>query len=172
MASSTDVARFIFKPVTSLLSIIIKSAKEIREVVKRVKANEHQCLRLSERIIIIVGFLEGKQLGDELSEPLRKALVYFAIFLQKCLEFMNTFANADWLKLFWNNKDYSHRLTDLQTEFSQYETGLNFGIQLENTLVDKNQNERVGGNSSSIAVALPLTVINQIFFLEIRILLF
>jgi hypothetical protein len=73
--------------------------------VKLIKANKHQCLRLSERINITVAFLDGKQLGDELSKPMRVASECFARFLQKLLHFINTFTNAGLWKLLWKNKE-------------------------------------------------------------------
>ncbi len=98
-------------------------------------------MRLSERINIVVGFLKDKQLDDTLNEPTKVALISFAKFLQKCLEFMNIFINADALKLLWNNKDYFLQFTELHTELSQYATDLCLGIQLTSVLINKSQDE-------------------------------
>jgi hypothetical protein len=169
VANSADPSlSFIFKPIAVVFSTIVKVVKEIQEVIRRAKVNKHQCSRLSERIIIIVSFLQSKQINDTLSKPMKVALVAFAQFLQKCLEFVNTYTNASSWKCFWNNKDYSRQFAELHTELTQHTTDLCCGIQLADNLVNNDQNECATCNASPIALALPFTVINQIFFLEIK----
>jgi hypothetical protein len=137
--SSAAVLPFIFKSVTSLVSTIIKAATEIREIARRVKANKDQCRQLSERIDIIVGFLQDKQFNDTLSEPVKVALMSFVKFLQECFEFINIFTNAGFLERLWENRNYSRRFTDLNTTLTQYQIGFIFGILLEDRLINKNQ---------------------------------
>ncbi|CAF0994000.1 unnamed protein product [Didymodactylos carnosus] len=88
-------------------------------------------MRLSERIEIFVGFLQEKNFDMIWSEPMKRALIYFAIFLQECHKRMNTFTKAGSFKRLWNNKGYFHQLTDLHTEFTQRESvGCNSSLRV------------------------------------------
>ncbi len=125
-----------------VLSQIFKIAGEIQEITKRTKVNKRQCLRLNERIWMLVNFLQGHTFNDTISESMKLALRNFVIFLQKCVEFMNIFINASFFKRLWNNKNHHEQFVDLHTEITQYTVDLNLGVILTVMFVNKNQHQQ------------------------------
>jgi hypothetical protein len=124
-----------------LLTTIFKSANEIQEISKRIKANKYQCVRLSQRIQTLVDLLPGYTTTDTLNPSMKLALTNFANFLQICIDFMNQFTQANFVKRLFNNKSYQEKFMNLHTEFSQHATDLNLGVMLTGMLVHANQHQ-------------------------------
>ncbi|CAF4776402.1 unnamed protein product, partial [Rotaria sp. Silwood1] len=129
------------KSVPFLLETMFEIGKEIRDTARRTKANRHKCLRLSERIDILTGFLHEQKLDDTLNESMKTALQKFITFLQKSLEFIKIFTNASYFKRLLYSKDYILQFIEFHNELSQYVVDLNLGISLMSTLVNKKQDE-------------------------------
>ncbi|CAF2793172.1 unnamed protein product [Rotaria sp. Silwood2] len=139
--STTFMFSIALKGIPILLETIFKIGKEIRETVKRTKANRHQCLRLSERIDILTGFLRERKFDDALSESMKTALHNFITFLQKSLHFIEIFTNASFFKRLFHNKDYLLQFTEFHNELTQHVVDLTLGIGLMSILVNKKQDE-------------------------------
>lgn len=69
------------------------------------------------------------------------ALTNFAIFLQECVEFMNKFTHASFIKRLWYNRNYFDKFTALQTELTEFGSDFNMSTTLKNMLVNKNQDQ-------------------------------
>jgi hypothetical protein len=140
--SSESILNFTSQNVGFLLNNIFKSANEIQQIVKRTKANQDQCSKLNNRIQTLVGFLQGVTFSDTINESLKLALINFANFLQKCIEFMNKFTRSGFVKRVWNNKNHLDQFTNLQTEISQYTADLSLGLMLTGMTVNESQHRR------------------------------
>jgi hypothetical protein len=66
-----------------ILSGLNKMADKIRETVRKVKVNKYQCSRFSERVDMIVGFLQKEKLTNSSNMSLKTALKRFHKFLQR-----------------------------------------------------------------------------------------
>lgn len=123
-----DVWQLVPSIVHGILSTIKATGLKIRETAKKVKVNKYQCKRLSERIDVIIEYLQTDRLLKSTNVGLNRALELFAAFLQRCLEFISKFTKSNWFHRLIRNRSYHQEFQQLNQELSQHCQDLNLGL--------------------------------------------
>jgi hypothetical protein len=130
------------KSVGFLLNSIFKNAKEIQKIARRTNSNIDQCSELNQQIQRLISLLKGQKFNETIDQTVKLILTDLAIFLQKCIEFMNEFTNTGFVKRILNNKNHLDKFNNLHTEFSHPAVDINLSVVLTDMLVNNNQDQR------------------------------
>ena len=124
----TVLIQFAPNIIEGIFSVIKAIASKIHDAARKAKGNKYQCTRLSERIDVIVQYLQTDRLLKPANDGLKRALELFAAFLQRCLEFIKKFTKINWLIQFIRNHIYHQEFQRLNQELTQHCQDLNFGL--------------------------------------------
>jgi hypothetical protein len=129
--------------VGSLLAGIMEMAQEISIKVEDVKAHKMQCLRLSARINRVAKHLNSHKIKvvNSYDSALKETLVSFNAFLQECFQYVSSFVDMWWIKMFIHSKEYKEKFQDLNEQLQLFFGEFNMGINIKN-LIDKKQDEQ------------------------------
>ncbi|CAF1086068.1 unnamed protein product [Adineta ricciae] len=116
--------------VLKFLPSILRIAKTIYEITKRVTANKNQCKRLSERVKCIVDILQDDSIDKSDSPSMERALKNLKGTLKDSAKFIEKFADASIVSRFLHNSDHQETFEELTTRLSNNAIDLNLALNI------------------------------------------
>lgn len=99
---------------------IFAIAKYTRQMAIRVRTNQEECLRLSERVEMVIMVLDSDKLAHVNNMNLVTLLENFYYFLYRCCDFISTFVNANPFKSFRMGHRYAAQFRLFHEELNHY----------------------------------------------------